>query len=78
MATHRDDSQVTDILKHLKSGREINPLEALKKYGAYRLGAIIHILRGEGYNISTRIEYYKKSSGKKGHYAVYKLEDEAI
>ena len=75
MTTHRVDSQVTDILNHLQTGAEINPLDALKWYGVYRLGAIIFILRDEGYNISTRMHYYQKPSGKKGHYAIYRLEE---
>lgn len=73
MATHQSDSQIMVILNHLKTGEELNPLYALSKYGVYRLGAIIHALKQEGYNISSRIEHYTKPSGKKGHYAVYKL-----
>lgn len=65
------------ILDHLKTGAEINPLEAFSKYGVYRLGAIIYILKDEGYVISSRIETYKKPSGKSGHYAVYRMEDVA-
>lgn len=75
MAKHKEDSQVTLILNHLKSGREINPIEALEKYGCFRLGAVIFILKEEGYSISSRLHYYKKPSGTKGHYAVYKLEE---
>jgi hypothetical protein len=78
MTAHRVDSQVTDVLEHLKFIGEINPFDALKLYGCYRLGAIIHILRGEGYNISTRIHHYEKASGKKGHYAIYRLEESAV
>jgi hypothetical protein len=63
------------ILKHLLSGKEINPLEALSEYGVYRLGAIIFNLKQEGYNISTRKELFEKPSGRKGHYAVYRLEE---
>jgi hypothetical protein len=72
---HLEDSQVTLVLNHLKEGKEINPMEALSKYGCYRLGAVIFLLRGEGYKIDTRIEKYKKANGKKGHYAVYKLSE---
>ena len=75
MAKHKADSQVTLILNHLKSGREINPKEALANYGCFRLGAVIFVLKDEGYNISSRLHYYTKPSGKKGHYAVYKLGD---
>ena len=74
MAIHGSDSQVTIILNHLKTIGEINPLEALSKYGIYRLGAVIYILRKEGYSVSSRLVHYTKPSGKQGHYAVYKLE----
>lgn len=76
MAIHNSDSQAALILNHLISGREISPMEALEKYGCFRLGAIIYILKGEGYKIHTRIHRYKKPSGRNGHYAVYKLEEE--
>lgn len=75
MAKHLADSQVMLVLNHLKTGEEINPYDALRKYGIYRLGAIIYDLKKEGYCIATRIEYYKKPSGRKGHYAVYRLEE---
>lgn len=78
MPKHKADSQAMLVLEHLKTGAEINPLEALSLYGIYRLGAIIFILRGEGYGISSRLEFFKKPSGRKGHYAVYKLEEEAV
>lgn len=75
MAIHQDNSQAGLVLKHLQSGKEINPLEALNKYGCYRLGAVIYNLKREGYKIQTRIERFKKPSGRDGHYAVYKLEE---
>ena len=74
MAIHRADSQVMVILDHLNTGAEINPLEAFSKYGVYRLGAVIYILKDEGYVISSRLVTYKKPSGKKGRYAVYRME----
>lgn len=72
---HRADSQVMVILDHLKTGAEINPREAWDKYGIYRLGACIEILRKEGYHISTKLKYFKKPNGNTGHYAIYKLEE---
>ena len=76
MAVHRVDSQVMVILNHLKIFKEINPLEAFSKYGVYRLGAVIGILRDEGYDISTRLYIYTKPSGSKGRYAIYRLEED--
>jgi hypothetical protein len=75
MAKHGNDSQVMLVLNHLKTGAEINPLDALSKYGCYRLGAVIYILKREGYSIATRLEDYIKPSGKRGRYAVYRLEE---
>lgn len=72
---HLIDSQVTLILNHLKANKEINPYDALNKYGCYRLGAVIYNLREEGYDIKTEIVYFKKPSGRTGHYAVYRLEE---
>lgn len=78
MAKHSENSQISKILDHLKQGKEISPLEALENYGSFRLGAIIHKLKQEGYSISRRMERFEKSSGKRGCYAVYRLEDCAI
>ncbi len=75
MAVHHSDSQAGLILNHLLLGNEISPIEALNKYGCYRLGAIIFNLKREGYKIHTRIHRYKKPSGRDGHYAGYKLEE---
>lgn len=78
MAKHSSDSQVMLVLNHLKTGAEINPVDALNKYGCFRLGAVIFILKGEGYSIATRLEVYTKPSGKRGRYAVYRLEESEI
>lgn len=75
MACHKGNSQAGLILMHLLSGKEINPIQALNEYGCYRLGAVIFNLKKEGWLIQTRIERFTKSNGRKGHYAVYKLED---
>lgn len=47
-------TQKERIKKHLLSGWKITPLQALKKYGAFRLGAVIHTLKKEGMNISSK------------------------
>lgn len=46
-------SQDADILYHLHNVGGITPLDALKLYGIFRLGARINDLRNEGYNIKT-------------------------
>ena len=50
-------SQKSNILNHLKSGKSITPLEALQKYGSFRLADRIFVLRKEGYNIVTNNIY---------------------
>lgn len=44
-------SQTNRILKHLKRGWPITPLQALRKYGVLRLGARIWDLKRDGYEI---------------------------
>ena len=56
------------MLKHLEENKKINPLEALNLYGSFRLGAIIHTLRQEGYDIETKM---KNNGVKKNHFAEY-------
>lgn len=46
-------SQGELILNHLKTGRPLTPLEALEKFGCFRLGARIWDLKREGYDIQT-------------------------
>lgn len=45
------DTQNAQILAHLKTGKSITPLDALKLYGCFRLGARIFELRQDGHNI---------------------------
>lgn len=46
-------SQNKEILAWLRSGKSITPLEALEKFGSFRLGGRIHELRAAGYPIVT-------------------------
>ena len=65
----RRTTQKDNVLAHLKQHGMITPLDALKLYGAFRLGAIIHTLRHEdGYNIKTTI------ANGDAKYAIYSLE----
>lgn len=62
------ESQNKQILAHLEAGLSITPLEALKRYGCFRLGARIHDLRAKGYPIATNMI----SDGRK-RYATYSI-----
>jgi hypothetical protein len=66
-------SQKSNILNHLKSGKSITPLEALQKYGSFRLADRIFVLRNEGYNIVTNNIY---ENGKT--YAQYTLLNDTL
>jgi hypothetical protein len=46
-------SQLKEIRHYLESGGKLTPLEALDKFGCFRLAAIVHNLREEGLNIKT-------------------------
>ena len=46
-------SQNTQILNHLKSGKKLTPIDALNKFGCFRLSARILDLRKGGHNIIT-------------------------
>lgn len=48
-------SQEAKILAHLKSGRTLTPLEALRKFRCFRLSGRIYDLKQEGHDIRTRL-----------------------
>ena len=48
-------SKQEKVLTHLQVHGSITPLEALEKYGSFRLGALIFNLRQAGYDIKTNI-----------------------
>lgn len=62
-------TQKDRIKAHLLSGKSITPIDALERYGSFRLAAIIHTLRNEGMSIETQSE-----TSRFGHkYAKYKV-----
>lgn len=61
--------QARKILRHLRSGKTISPLEAQNVYGVYRLAASIFDIRQLGYNVKT-----VRKQDEAGHkYARYSL-----
>jgi hypothetical protein len=63
--------QNMQILEHLKSGRQITPIDALNSYGCMRLAARIHELRLEGWPIHT--DMLASETNHKVHFAAYTL-----
>lgn len=68
------DTQTDQILRALLAGEMISSIDALRRFGCFRLAAAIHRLRKrDGYPIKT----LDQTDGKK-HWAAYVLErDEA-
>lgn len=46
-------SQNSRILKHLMSGKRLNPIQALTKFGCFRLASRINNLKMQGFDIKT-------------------------
>ena len=66
-------TQCKDILAFMKAHGGITNWDALTKIDCARLAARIFDLRESGYNIITDKVYRTTESGKKKHYAVYRL-----
>ena len=64
-------NQKEQILYYMKRGNSITPIDALNKYGCFRLSAVIYDLKKEGYNIQTTM--VNNPNGKK--FAKYTLQD---
>ena len=48
---HTRPSQSKKILAYLKSGKRLTPLQALNRFGCFRLAARIHELKAKGHRI---------------------------
>ena len=55
-------SQAKRILDYMLEGHRITPIEALEKFGSFRLGARIADLRADGHDIKS--EFVKTDTGK--------------
>lgn len=61
-------TQNQQIKSYLAKGKSITPIQALNKFGCFRLAARISDLRNEGLNIATKIVTKEGKS-----YASYRL-----
>ena len=64
-------TQNQQILSHMKTGKDITPLQAIGLYGVYRLAARINDLRKQDVPIETVI----RTDGQGRTYASYKMEN---
>ena len=67
---NKKPSQKALILRHMLAGRSITPLEALRLYGCFRLGARIADIKADGFLVHTEM-VTDKETGKR--YARYSL-----
>lgn len=70
----KQNSQVNDVLKHLKAYGSITSIEAFEYYGITRLSGIIYRLRNEqDLQIITENKTKKNRHGNICNYAIYHL-----
>lgn len=67
-------TQYDRVLEHLQKNGKLSQKQAIKLYGAYRLSAIIYMLRKDGYRITTNFKSGKNRYGDIVSWAEYKLE----
>ena len=69
-------TQKSKVMSHLQSGQSITPIDALERYGCFRLAAIIHTLKHD-YGMDIKTELIKNKYGTKyGKYTLAKLNED--
>ena len=63
-----NNTQLNQVLSHLKQGRSITQIDAIRLFNCYRLSAIIQRLRCAGYDIVTHNERNKSGIGRHARY----------
>ncbi len=66
-------TQEIQILNYLKTGKKLSPLEALKKFGCFRLGARIFDLKQKGHSIDTAFKTKNKKT-----FAEYSMKKKSV
>ena len=67
-----NNTQLNQVLSHLKQGRSITQIDAIRLFNCYRLSAIIEKLRRQGCDILT---YNEPNLNNKGTHARYELKE---
>lgn len=65
-----NNTQLNQVLSHLKQGRSITQIDAIRLFNCYRLSAIIEKLRRQGCDIVT---HYERNNSGIGRHARYEL-----
>ena len=69
-----NNTQLQQVLAHLRQFKTITPLEALELCGCLRLSPIIQNLRNTGYDIVTHRERNNKRTGTHARYEYREVE----
>lgn len=67
-------SQNENILAALKGGESLTPLDALRRFGCFRLGARIYDLKQDGHEIGGRFVKVMNAEGKEVRVKEYFME----
>ena len=73
-----EETKTKKVKEHLENKGNITTWEAIQKYGATRLSAIIFNLRKRGYNINNNWQEELDRNGKKTRYVKYELDEEKM
>ena len=65
-----NNTQLKQVLAHLKQGRSITQMDAIRLFKCYRLSAVVDKLRKQGFEIVT---YNVRNSSGTGCHARYEL-----
>lgn len=68
-------SQTDAILADLFAGRAITPKDALQRHGCFRLAAVVHALRADGFKIHSEMVSARRRDGEVAMFARYTLTD---
>lgn len=63
------------ILAHIRKYGDISTLEGYNKYKIMRVGSVINMLRKEGYNIQTIMEYNRDKSKRYARYYLREVQE---
>lgn len=69
---HSNQSQEKRILEFLSTGRPLNPIQALNKFGCFRLGARCWSLKKAGHNIESKLITVGKERKRVSQYKLIK------
>lgn len=63
------------ILAHIKEYGDISTLEGYNKYKIMRVGSVVNMLRKEGYNIETIMEYNRDKTKRYARYYLREVQE---